>query len=1050
MEMDNTVKEYVDKLGDLSHSIFSLLREISREQMDSAEELTNVRSQLENLYASISMISEALDSFASTIRKNEELLSFGLSLTDEVTKKVDFFLESSDTLSQKLSMLMGRREEISTIVSNLQELNQTSANTARNAEIKAYRAGSSGKGFEVVAEEFGELTGESREIVSEMVKSLESLRDQSNETVDRFSTIKESLSNFEKIANKFVHSSDEIEDKFSQILGTSDRLLNLLERVNAKKRNIETLANSLLSLSRDFLVKSGKVNLILAQKESIGEVIEHHAQLHQYIGRKKLPVLQNNISQLDAALKVTNQLNQNSRFDVANLNLSQIYKDWDLKELQTIQEILGKVGSEMEGIGGVIKITLEKAKEGIENINKIKFFIKEEKEKIGGIIDIQENLSKISSHLGSSLERVNDLSKQTRIISLYGKIEAARIPTKIEGFSAIVNEMQILSQNYSKIAEELWNFFKPVNREIGALSRMIKRLEGMITRLGDLVSQSANAFQENKELIEKLTEISSIIRPSMDKQKEIVEGIGCSFKKVTISLKNNAGLIKELEEGLDGEKTLLDNFIKEEKWRDVKSFDILEKKERPLLRIHIEGEPLFLDPSKVGDVISGRVASCIHRGLFNFGYSGEIYSLIVKEWKISEDALRWDFTIKEDVITHKGNKIDAEDVKYSLERLKDGVNKFIIDPVQKIEIESKYSLSFHLKEPFMPLPSNLATIGGSIISRDEDQGRNPSGIGPFRFVEWKKEDHIILEGQPDYVLGRPYLSKLIYKIGESGLEAFKANQVDIASISSDEVSKIRKDGDLRDKLISTEYLNVNYMGFNFKRKDLPFNNRKVRQALNYAVDNRALIEKTSSGLERISRGIFPPGLSVYDPNPKLYKYNLDLAKDLLDQAGYPNGLPGIYKLTISDSPTNIKRAKFLKGSFSIIGVKIEIEKYPRGKFLDKVYNGETELFLLGWSADNVDPNNFLFPLFHSSSMGIGGNAIFYSNENIDRAIEEGLREINPVKRKKIYRELEPLIVERAPWVFLTHDVNFVLVSPKIFGFKTDPLNYPHYEWIGVE
>ncbi|MCK4571545.1 hypothetical protein KAT89_01305, partial [candidate division WOR-3 bacterium] len=236
----------------------------------------------------------------------------------------------------------------------------------------------------------------------------------------------------------------------------------------------------------------------------------------------------------------------------------------------------------------------------------------------------------------------------------------------------------------------------------------------------------------------------------------------------------------------------------------------------------------------------------------------------------------------------------------------------------------------------------------------------------------------------------------------------------------------------------------------FKKTDLPFNDKRVRQALNYAVDNSALIEETESGLGAISRGIFPPGFSVYDVNHKGYEYNLHLARELLKEAGYPDGLPDVYKLSISDSLTNINRAKFLKEAFSDIGVRVEIDEYPWGEFLEIVHDGEPELFLLEWSADTTDPNNFIFPLFHSSSKGIGGNTLFYSNESVDLLIEEGLREINPSKRERIYKKVENIIVEDAPMVFLTHSVNFTLVNERVFGFKPDPLNYTHYEWIGVQ
>ncbi len=267
-------------------NIYSILRNILNEQIGCADELEKVRNKLKNLYATISMIDGASNSLSSTIRKNEELLSFGLSLSNEILKKIKIFLQITDTLNQRLKQLIGKREEINSIVEKLLGLSQTSANTARNAEIKAYQAGSQGKGFEVVATELGELTGESLSIVDAMVLSLETLRDESKKIVDRFKTLQDKLSKFEGITQQLETNSNELRDKFSLIIDTTDRLIELLERMHTKREEIDLVANSLLYISKNFLLKAWEINLILAQKESVSEIVEHFALLHQHLKDK--------------------------------------------------------------------------------------------------------------------------------------------------------------------------------------------------------------------------------------------------------------------------------------------------------------------------------------------------------------------------------------------------------------------------------------------------------------------------------------------------------------------------------------------------------------------------------------------------------------------------------------------------------------------------------------------------------------------------------------------------------------------------------------------
>jgi ABC-type transport system substrate-binding protein len=152
---------------------------------------------------------------------------------------------------------------------------------------------------------------------------------------------------------------------------------------------------------------------------------------------------------------------------------------------------------------------------------------------------------------------------------------------------------------------------------------------------------------------------------------------------------------------------------------------------------------------------------------------------------------------------------------------------------------------------------------------------------------------------------------------------------------------------------------------------------------------------------------------------------------------------------VSDSSIEVKRAEFIKEAFSRIGVKIKIQKKAWGKFIKQIKQGKAELFLTSWVPDNIDPNNFLFRLFHSSSAG-NDNLTFYSNKNLDNKIKDSLREINPIRSRRLQQEAENIIIEEVPWVFLAQDKNYLLVSDKIFGLEPGLLNRIHYEWVGVE
>jgi len=1048
MEANDTVKEYIDKLEDLSKETAFLWNQLSTKQMESSTGLTEIRKMLRNLYASMYVISEGSDSFRITVRKSEELLSFGLSLINEVMNRIYSFNDSTVNLSRKLEDLISKREEINTIVSSLQELNETSGNTARNAEIKAYQAGTSGKGFGVVAGELGRLTGKSLEIVKEMVERLESLKERSKEATDKFGTIRESLSNFIENADNLKKSSDGVRDKISLVMDTSDKLLNLLEDIDMKRRDIEETANFLLSLSRDTLIKLGEIDLLLLQRETIIGILKNHIDIFRYLAKKGSALLPFNISQIDFALKKVSDLDRYSQLSIVTLGSTPIRSNLDLSELDSMKKMLGMIGREIEGVKEIIKETQYQANLCLDNIKNVQSFIEKEAKGIDEVTNIQVNLSRVISGLGRLVENAGDFAEQLRVISLYGKIEASRVEHDIKGLPAIVDEMQKLSNDYTKLGDKLWRFFNPVNEKIEDLRRTTLTIGNTVSRLKDIVNESEIAFKENKDQIETLTEVSSSIRPFIDKQEDVIGEIGNSFNSVTEALEEYTKASGDIKKNLDKEKNLTENLSQDYNWKDLSSIGIMEKGDESALKIYLPKIPGSLHPYQFEDPEAKEIIYLMHRGLFDLGLRGQVYPLMVERWELSEDVRRWDFIIREDIKDHKGRKIESEDVKFALERLtkSDKMNNLI--SIDEIEIKGKYSFSIKLSEINMSFLSDLAKVGSSILAKDSSE-KGLVGIGPFKLQNWKKEENIILESYSDYFAGKPYLSKVVFKGGSNAVEEFKSGLVDIARILPEDLSSVKTDNNLSENLLSPMGLNINYLGFNFNMKELPFSDRKVRQALNHALNIEAIIEESTLGFGKVPKGIFPSEFDTYKPKIEGYEYDEDKAKKLLSEAGFDGGLPETYTLSVYDSPILVERANFIKEAFSRIGVALKIEKKPWVKFIEKVREGKTQLFLTTWCPESVESNDFLFTLFHSAEAG-RGNLTFYSNKELDNKIKEGFKEINPVSRKKIHQDAETIIIEDVPLILLGNDVNLFLVRDEVFGFKNNLFNLLHYEWVGVE
>jgi len=1048
MEANDTVKEYIDKLENLSKDTISLWNRLSSKQIESAEKLTEIRKMLKNLYASMYVIYEGSDSFRTTVRKSEELLSFGLSLINEVMNRIHLFNDSTVTLSQKLDDLISKKEEINAIVSNLQELNETSGNTARNAEIKAYQAGTSGKGFEVVAEELGRLTGKSLEIVGEMVKRLESLKERSKEATDRFKNIRENLSNFIGNADDLKQSSDGVRDKISLVMEISDKLLNLLDDIDIKRRDVEETASFLLSFSRNTLLKLGEIDLLLDQRETMIEILKNHIDIFNFLAENGMGFLPENISQIDFSLKKVGDLDRYSQLGVLTLNSAPIRSNFDLSELDGMRKMLGMIGREIEGVKEIIKETRYQANLCLNNIKNVQTFIEKEAKGIEEVTNMQVNLSRISSGLGRLVENAVDFAEQLRVISLYGKIEASRVPRDIKGLSAIVDEMRSLSSDYSKLGDKLWRFFKPVNDNIEDLRRTTLAISNTTSRLMDIVNESQVAFQENKDQIETLTDVSSGIRPFIDKQEDVVGEINNSFKSVIEALKDYKKVTDELEKRLDRERNLTENLMQDHNWKDLNNFEIVKKEEESILTVYSREIPRSLHPCGFGEPDASEIVYLMHRGLFDSDFSGRVYPLITERWELSEDARNWDFTIRNDVKNHKGKKIECEDIKFTLENLKEKDKIKDLLMIDEIDIKGKYSLSVKLNGINMSFLSNLARVTSSVLTKDYDE-EGIVGIGPFKLKNMEKGEKIVVESYPDYFAGKPYLSKVIFRTGTDPVEEFRNGLVDVARVSPDNISAIKTDRDLSKDLFSSLGLNVNYLGFNFNMNDLPFMDKKVRQALNYAVDREAIIDETSSGFGEILKGIFPTGFDTYKSTVERYEYSKDIAKRLLSEAGFDGGLPGTYTISVYDAPCMVKRAEVIKETFSRVGVNLKIEKNPWDRFIKKVRGGKVQLFLTKYFPESTEVADYLYNLFHSSRAG-KENLTFYSNKALDGKLKEGLEETNPIRRKKIYQETENLILEDAPLIFLVQDFNFLLVSDRVFGFKMGPMNRFHYEWIGVK
>jgi oligopeptide transport system substrate-binding protein len=475
--------------------------------------------------------------------------------------------------------------------------------------------------------------------------------------------------------------------------------------------------------------------------------------------------------------------------------------------------------------------------------------------------------------------------------------------------------------------------------------------------------------------------------------------------------------------------------------------------------------PATLDPAFVTDVYGRAVVSQIFDGLVQFDAHLNPLPTLAEFWEASRDGRTWTFTLRRGVKFHHGREVTAHDVVYSFARLLDpqktlpvnelfrriqGSKEFMqrkTPNVQGLKAVDRYTLQMVLEEP---LASALAVLGlahAAVVPQEEVEeprdrfGRTPVGTGPFKFVRWEPNQEIVLEAHDQYYEGRPFLDALVFKIGRTPEEAFaeflKGN-LEETIIPPRKIGEVRTDPKYRQyQRVRKPMLNLLYIGFNTQRK--PFDDRRVRQAFNYAVDKEAIVREITRMGSLTATGALPPGMLGYDPNLQGYSYDPAKARRLLAAAGYPDGAGfPVVQLWSSDKAEGTKaELAAYQRYLAELGVKVEIHFAPDWPALKEMLErGNLPMFRLAWYADVPDPDNVLSPLLHSTSPT---NRTFYRNPQVDQLLEQARKEFDDVQRIALYHEVERLVMDDAPWITQQYFDQEYLYQPYVQGVEVNLL-----------
>ena len=479
----------------------------------------------------------------------------------------------------------------------------------------------------------------------------------------------------------------------------------------------------------------------------------------------------------------------------------------------------------------------------------------------------------------------------------------------------------------------------------------------------------------------------------------------------------------------------------------------------------LANNPATLDPAFVSDIYSRTVVTQISEGLVHFDAHLNPMPAIAEFWEASRDGRIWTFTLRKGVQFHHGREVTADDFVYSFTRLLSpkgrgpvtdffrriqGADEFIqgkTKSVQGLKALERYSLQIALKEPFAPSLTVLGLANAAVVPQEEVErlgdrfAQDPVGAGPFKLVRWEAGKEIILEANQHYYEGRPFLDTVVFKIGgtfEQTFAQFLAGNLDEAIIPSGKTEEVQYNPRYRQyQLLRRPTLGLLYIGFNTQVK--PFDDKRVRQAFNYAVNPEAIVREITKMGSLPANGVLPPGMPGHDPDLRGYSYNPAKAKQLLAEAGYPNGagFPVVQLWTVSKAESTKGELAAYQRYLAELGVQVDVHFVDEWtRYTEMLRRGELQMFRYAWYADFPDPDSFFFPLLHSAGQP---NNLFYQNPQLDRLLENAREEVDYSQRVKLYREAERVVMEDAPWITQHNHIFEYLYQPYVRGVEVSLL-----------
>jgi peptide/nickel transport system substrate-binding protein len=474
------------------------------------------------------------------------------------------------------------------------------------------------------------------------------------------------------------------------------------------------------------------------------------------------------------------------------------------------------------------------------------------------------------------------------------------------------------------------------------------------------------------------------------------------------------------------------------------------------------GEPSNLIPMLASDSASFDISGLVYNGLVKYDTDLSVIGDLAESWDISKDGLVITFHLKKGVRWTDGVEFTADDVMFGYQTIINDKTPTAYSEdfkqVKKAEVIDKYTFRVTYKKPFAPaltswnslvvLPRHL--LEGKDITKSP-LTRDPVGMGPFKLVNWVSGQELILDSNHDYFEGRPYIDRYIYRIIPDSATMFLELQtggVDMMGLTPIQYTRQTNSKSFKNNFHKFRYPSFayTYLGFNLKHPF--FKDRRVRQAIAYAIDKQEIVDVVLFGLGSVATGPYVPHTWPYNPDVKRYEYNPEKAKELLREAGWKMGSGGIlekdgrpFEFTILTNIGNSLRmntATIIQWRLAKIGIKVHIRVLEWSTFINEFIDKRRfEAVILGWQI-GLDPDQY--DIWYSGKTKEKElNFVSYSNPEVDALLEKGRRTFDINERKKAYYRIQEILAEDLPYIFLYVPDSLTIVSSRFMGIKSSPI-----------